>query len=287
MHDAHASPERLRLAHGADPPDGDRRPRRRARRDRSSVGPYTVIGAARAHRRGHDDRPALRDRGPHHDRPRQPHLPVRVDRRACRRTRSTPASRPSWRSATATRSASSAPSTSARAQDGGVTRIGDDNWIMAYVHIAHDCQVGNHTILANNATLAGHVHLGDWVIVGGLTGMHQFVQGRRARDDRLPERTSSQDVPPFMMVDGNPLAVRGFNVEGLRRRGFYAERDRRRQADAPAAVPRGPDARRRRARRSPRWRGEMPEAARRRRADERLPRRAPRAASRAELRRCR
>ena len=58
---------------------------------------------------------------------------------------------------------------------------------MAYVHIAHDCQVGNHTILANNATLAGHVHVGDWVILGGLTGVHQFVQDRRARDDRLPE----------------------------------------------------------------------------------------------------
>ena len=74
------------------------------------------------------------------------------------------------------------------AQDGGVTRVGDDNWIMAYVHIAHDCQVGNHTILANNATLAGHVQLGDWVIVGGLTGVHQFVQDRRARDGRLRQR---------------------------------------------------------------------------------------------------
>ena len=61
-------------------------------------------------------------------------------------------------------------------QDTGVTRIGDDNWIMAYVHIAHDCQVGNQTILANNATLGGHVHLGDWVFVGGLTGVHQFVK---------------------------------------------------------------------------------------------------------------
>ena len=68
-----------------------------------------------------------------------------------------------------------------------MTRVGDDNWIMAYVHIAHDCQVGSHTILANNATLAGHVHLGDWVILGGLTGVHQFVRGRRACDDRLPE----------------------------------------------------------------------------------------------------
>ena len=61
-------------------------------------------------------------------------------------------------------------------QDAGVTRIGHDNWIMAYVHIAHDCAVGSNTILANNATLAGHVHLGDWVILGGLTGVHQFVK---------------------------------------------------------------------------------------------------------------
>jgi UDP-N-acetylglucosamine acyltransferase len=109
------------------------------------------------------------------------------------------------------------------AQDVGVTRVGDDNWIMAYVHIAHDCQVGSQTILANNATLAGHVHLGDWVIIGGLTGVHQFVKiGAHAMAGFAS--AINQDVPPFMMVDGNPLAVRGFNVEGLRRRGFSAER---------------------------------------------------------------
>jgi UDP-N-acetylglucosamine acyltransferase len=109
------------------------------------------------------------------------------------------------------------------AQDGGVTRLGDDNWVMAYVHLAHDCQVGNQTILANNATLAGHVHVGDWVIVGGLTGIHQFVKvGAHAMVGFAS--AVSQDVPPFMMVDGNPLAVRGFNVEGLRRRGFTPER---------------------------------------------------------------
>lgn len=109
------------------------------------------------------------------------------------------------------------------AQDLGVTTIGDDNWIMAYVHIAHDCVVGNQTILANNATLAGHVHIGDWVIVGGLTGVHQFSRiGAHAMAGFASH--ISQDVPPFMMVDGNPLAVRGFNIEGLRRRGFSAER---------------------------------------------------------------
>ena len=109
------------------------------------------------------------------------------------------------------------------AQDAGITRLGDDNWVMAYVHLAHDVQVGNHTVLANNATLAGHVHVGDWVTVGGLTGVHQFVKiGAHAFLGFSSAVT--QDVPPYMMVDGNPLAVRGFNIEGLRRRGFGPER---------------------------------------------------------------
>ncbi len=104
-------------------------------------------------------------------------------------------------------------------QAGGVTRVGDDNWIMAYTHIAHDCQVGNHTTLANNTTLAGHVRLGDWVTIGGLTGVHQFVQiGAHAMVGFASAVT--QDVPPFMLVDGNPLQVRGTNLVGLRRRGF-------------------------------------------------------------------
>jgi UDP-N-acetylglucosamine acyltransferase len=90
-------------------------------------------------------------------------------------------------------------------QDTGVTRLGNDNWVMAYVHIAHDCQVGNQTILANNATLAGHVQIGAHAMLGFASAV-------------------SQDVPPYMMVDGNPLAVRGFNIEGLRRRGFSPER---------------------------------------------------------------
>ena len=108
-------------------------------------------------------------------------------------------------------------------QDDGVTRIGDDNWIMAYVHIAHDCVVGNQTILANNATLAGHVQVGDYAIIGGLTGLHQFTQvGAHVMAGFASH--ISQDVPPFMMVDGNPLAVRGLNLEGLRRRGFSPER---------------------------------------------------------------
>jgi len=108
-------------------------------------------------------------------------------------------------------------------QDAGVTRLGDDNWIMAYVHLAHDCQVGSQTIMANNATLAGHVHVGDWAIIGGLTGVHQFCHiGAHVMVGF--GSAVAQDVPPFMLVDGNPLAVRGFNAEGLRRRGFSAER---------------------------------------------------------------
>ena len=109
------------------------------------------------------------------------------------------------------------------AQDRGVTTVGDDNWIMAYVHIAHDCIVGNHTILANNATLAGHVQVADYAIIGGLTGVHQFTKvGAHVMAGFASH--ISQDVPPYMMVDGNPLAVRGLNLEGLRRRGFSAER---------------------------------------------------------------
>ena len=108
-------------------------------------------------------------------------------------------------------------------QDAGVTRIGDDNWIMAYVHIAHDCQVGSHTIMANLTQLAGHVHLGDWVVVGGMSGLHQFVRvGAHAMigfQSRL-----SQDLPPFVVVAGNPAEAQGINAEGLRRRGFSPER---------------------------------------------------------------
>jgi UDP-N-acetylglucosamine acyltransferase len=107
--------------------------------------------------------------------------------------------------------------------DLGVTKIGDDNWIMAYTHVAHDCQIDDHTTLANNTTLGGHVHLGPWVTIGGLTGIHQFVKvGAHAMVGFAS--AVAQDVPPFMLVDGNPLAVRGVNSIGLRRRDFTAER---------------------------------------------------------------
>ncbi len=108
-------------------------------------------------------------------------------------------------------------------QDEGLTSVGDDNWIMAYVHIAHDCRVGNQTIIASFAGLAGHVHLGDWAIVGGQSGLHQFVRfGAHAMCGFASH--VSKDVPPYMMVDGNPLAARGVNAEGLRRRGYSPER---------------------------------------------------------------
>ena len=108
-------------------------------------------------------------------------------------------------------------------QDKAVTRIGDDNWIMAYTHVAHDCVVGNHVTMANNTTLAGHVEIGDWATIGGLVGIHQFVKvGAHVMVGFAS--AVSQDVPPFMLVDGNPLAVRGINVVGLRRRDFSAER---------------------------------------------------------------
>ena len=109
------------------------------------------------------------------------------------------------------------------AQDAGLTRIGDDNWIMAYVHIAHDCVLGNQITMANNATLAGHVVVGDWATIGGLTGV---LQRMRIGAHTMVGFAShvGKDVPPFMVVDGNPLAVRAVNLVGLRRRDFSAER---------------------------------------------------------------
>ena len=107
------------------------------------------------------------------------------------------------------------------AQDAGVTRLGNDNWIMAYVHLAHDCQVGNQTIFANNAQLAGHVQVGDWAILGGFTGVHQFVRVG-AHSFTAVGSVLLQDLPPFVMASGNPAVPRSINAEGLKRRGFSA-----------------------------------------------------------------
>jgi UDP-N-acetylglucosamine acyltransferase len=104
-------------------------------------------------------------------------------------------------------------------QDAGVTKIGHDNWIMAYVHIAHDCVVGNHTVFSNNAQLAGHVQVGDWAIIGGLCGVHQHVRiGAHAFLGGASALV--QDLPPFIIAAGNKAAPHGINVEGLRRRNF-------------------------------------------------------------------
>ncbi|MCX7276819.1 MAG: acyl-ACP--UDP-N-acetylglucosamine O-acyltransferase [Burkholderiales bacterium] len=104
-------------------------------------------------------------------------------------------------------------------QDAGATRIGDDNWIMAYVHIAHDCQLGNQITMANNTTLAGHVQIGDWATIGGLTGV---LQRMRIGAHTMVGFAShvNKDVPPFMVVDGHPLEVRAVNLVGLKRRDF-------------------------------------------------------------------
>lgn len=107
--------------------------------------------------------------------------------------------------------------------DVGVTRVGNDNWLMAYVHLAHDCQVGNNTIFANNAQLAGHVQVGDWSILGGFTVVHQFVR-IGAHSMTAMCTLLFADLPPFVMCQGQPAAARSMNFEGLRRRGFSPER---------------------------------------------------------------
>ena len=106
-------------------------------------------------------------------------------------------------------------------QDRGETSVGNDNWIMAYVHIAHDCVIGSNTIMANNATLSGHVHVGDWVIFGGFSGVHQFCHvGAHAFIGMYAGL--NRDVPAYTTVSGSPAIPRGINSEGLKRRGFDA-----------------------------------------------------------------
>jgi UDP-N-acetylglucosamine acyltransferase len=111
------------------------------------------------------------------------------------------------------------------ADGGGITRIGDDNWFMAYVHIAHDCKIGSHTIFANGATLAGHVEVGDWVILAGFAGSHQFC---RIGDHAFLGMGShiNADVPPFVTTSMSLAEPRAINVEGLKRRGYSPERIR-------------------------------------------------------------
>jgi UDP-N-acetylglucosamine acyltransferase len=110
-------------------------------------------------------------------------------------------------------------------QDQGVTTIGNDNWIMAYCHIAHDCVVGSNTIFANNASIAGHVHVGDYAILGGFTAVHQFCRiGAHALSSMFSY--VSKDVPAYVTISGRPAEPRGINAEGLKRRNFTAEQIR-------------------------------------------------------------
>jgi len=107
-------------------------------------------------------------------------------------------------------------------QDDGITRLGNNNWLMAYVHIAHDCKVGNETIFANLASLAGHVTVEDYVIFGGMSGAHQFTRiGAHAFIGNNAGVT--RDVPPYLLVFGQPAVPKGINSEGLKRRGFDAD----------------------------------------------------------------
>jgi UDP-N-acetylglucosamine acyltransferase len=109
--------------------------------------------------------------------------------------------------------------------DKGVTRIGDDNLLMACAHVAHDCAVGSHTVFANGAVLGGHVEIGDWVILGGLSAVHQFSKVG-AHSFLAGGAIVRQDVPPYVMVAGNPAAPYAVNAEGLRRRGFAEDQIR-------------------------------------------------------------
>jgi UDP-N-acetylglucosamine acyltransferase len=107
-------------------------------------------------------------------------------------------------------------------QDAGVTRLGNENWIMAYAHLAHDCQIGNHTIFANNSQLAGHVHVADYAILGGFTAVHQFCR-IGAHSITAIGTVVLKDVPPFVTASGNAAKPYGVNAEGLKRRGFSAD----------------------------------------------------------------
>jgi UDP-N-acetylglucosamine acyltransferase len=109
--------------------------------------------------------------------------------------------------------------------DKGVTRIGNDNLFMAYAHVAHDCVIGNQTVFANCAALGGHVEIGDWVILGGLTAVHQFTK-IGAHAFLAGGAIVTRDVPPYVMVAGNPAAPHAVNSEGLKRRGFTEEQIR-------------------------------------------------------------
>jgi len=104
-------------------------------------------------------------------------------------------------------------------EGGGITQIGNDNWLMAYIHIAHDCIIGNHTTFSNGASLAGHVYIDDYVTLGGFTLVHQFCSVGKYSFCGMG-CAISKDVPPYLMIGGNPARPRGINIEGLKRHQF-------------------------------------------------------------------
>ena len=107
-------------------------------------------------------------------------------------------------------------------QDNSLTQIGSNNFFMAYTHVAHDCMVGSHCILANNASIAGHVHVGDWAILGGMTAVHQFCH-IGAHSFVAASSLILKDIPPYVMASGSAAKPFGLNSEGLKRRGFSPE----------------------------------------------------------------
>ena len=167
--------------------------------DDVEVGAFSIVGPHVAHRRRHGHRPARSDHRPDDDRRAQPDLPVHLDRRnsagpQVRRRADDHRHRRRQR-----RSANTCRSTRGRRCDRGSTTIGNANLLLAYVHIAHDCVIGDSTTFSNNAQLAGHVTVGDWVVLGGFTGVHQFVRiGAHAMIGG--GAVVLQDVPPFVMV---------------------------------------------------------------------------------------
>ena len=183
-----------------------------ARTSRSAA--YALIGARRAHRRRHAHRPALRDRRPHHDRPRQPHLPVLLDRRARRRTRSTPASRRAWRSATATPSASSAPSTSARCRTSASRASATTTGSWPTCTSRTTARSAATPSWPTRRSWPAMCTLGDWVILGGLSGRASVRARRRARDDRLPDARCRRTCRRSSRSSGNPAEAQGINAEG-------------------------------------------------------------------------
>ena len=187
------------------------------------------------------DRCALRDRWPHQHRRATTASSSSHRSAGRRRTRSTPAKPTRLEIGNDNTIREFCTINTGTVQDVGVTRLGDDNWIMAYVHVAHDCQLGSHTILANAVQLAGHVHLGDWVFLGGLSGVHQFVRVGAHAMTGFQTRAGAGRAA-VRHGGGQPGAGAGHQPGRPAAPRLHARAHRPRQADAQAAVPPGADA---------------------------------------------